>query len=109
MRAFIFTHNPILQSEYVYDILNKTTSVETWVAPFSYSAILISKLTVSELSAVLHSHFGDAWFILVEANKDNVNGWLPNDFWEYILDPYTVWARQFQKSSIPNLSQLQTK
>jgi len=94
MRSYLLTHSAMLAPESVHQILNQTQSIETWLSPFPYAAVLISRLTISELSAVMHSHFGDTWFILVETSKDNVNGWLPQQFWDYLIDPQTAWSQQ---------------
>lgn len=102
MKAFLFNFNPIPSVEYIHYTLNNTSSVETWVAPLQNSAILISKLTVHELAAVLHSHFRETWFVLIEANSENTNGWLPNDFWEYLFEPNTVWSKKLVHSFLPN-------
>ena len=105
MKAFVLTYSAVLDYVRVQNVLNTTRSVETWLSPFPFSAIVVSKLTVSELSAVLHSHFGDAWFIVVEANQHNSNGWLSKEFWDYIADPHGVWSRgilsQLTSPSVP--------
>lgn len=94
MKAFILTYSSMLDIGYVHNVLNSSQSVETWISPFPYSAIVISKLTVSELSAVLHSHFGENWFIVIEASQHNSNGWLTKEFWDYIAEPQTAVARK---------------
>jgi hypothetical protein len=87
VKAFLFAHSSATPPESVYEILNSTRAVSTWASPFPYSAILLSNLSVSELSAVLQTHLYGIWFILIEATSENCNGWLPAQFWEYINDP----------------------
>ena len=95
MRAYLFSWNTLVPQEFVASVLNGSTAVETWVSPIPTSAIVISKLNVSELAAVLRVHFGEIWFILVEATPQNSNGWLPAQFWEYIGNPSSVCYQNF--------------
>jgi hypothetical protein len=90
MKAYIFSWNSVVTREFIASLLSATGAVETWVSPLPASAIVISKLSVSELAAVLRVHMGDIWFILVEATPQNSNGWLPPQFWEYITQPDSV-------------------
>lgn len=94
MNAYLFTYNTIVPQQTVQNILNHTSAVETWVAPITSSAIVLSKLSVAELAAVLHTHLGDTWFLLVQATPHNSNGWLPENFWEYISNPDATWSKQ---------------
>ena len=87
MRAFVLNFSALLNQTQVHSVLNASAAVETWATPFPFSAIVVSRLTVLELGAVLHSHFGEALFILVEATKFNTGGWLPIEFWNVINDP----------------------
>ena len=93
MRAFALSHNIVIPPEDVYDILNATSAVVTWVSPYPYLDIVLSNLTVAELSAVLQTHFAGIWFLLVEATPINSDGWLPGQFWEYINDPGKAWSK----------------
>jgi hypothetical protein len=103
MRAYLLTHGATLEQEKVHGILNSTRAIETWLSPFPYAAVLVSKLTLGELTAVIRSHFGDHWFIVVETNRDNVNGWLPKQFWDYLIDPQTTWSQQLFAQYLKNL------
>jgi len=94
MKAFIFVHNNVLTPEYVYGILNNTRAVQTWVSPFSSTFIIVSNLSIHELTAVLNTHLSGIWFVLVEANKENTNGWLPGEFWEYLIHPQATWTKK---------------
>jgi hypothetical protein len=98
----------VLTPDDVYEILNNTAAVVTWVSPYPYLFIALSNLTVAELSAVLQTHFAGIWFILVEATPHNSNGWLPSQFWEYINDPGKAWSStiladllKLSRSSLP--------
>ena len=94
MNAYLFSYNSIIPQNTVQEILNQTSAVETWVAPISSSAIVLSRLSVAELAAVLHTHLGETWFLLIEATPQNSNGWLPANFWEYISNPDATWSKQ---------------
>lgn len=87
MKAFLFAHSSAKAPEAVYEVLNGTRAVSTWVSPFPYAAILLSNLSVFELSAVLQIHFLNTWFVVIEATPENCNGWLPPQFWAYINNP----------------------
>lgn len=90
MKVFIFSCNNVFLNEYMSFILNDTKAIEAWVSPITNTAIIISQLSVSDLSAVLHGRLGETWFILVEASPSNTNGWLPGNFWEYISNPHSI-------------------
>ena len=101
MRTFLLTFSALLNQTQVHSVLSTSAAVETWITPFPFSAIVVSRLTVLELGAVLHSHFDDALFILVEANRFNTGGWLPLEFWNVINDPQGAWSKK--AFSLPNL------
>lgn len=87
MNSFLLTHSNTTPAPLAYAILNNTRAVITWVSPFPYVAIVVSSLTLNELTAVLRTHFGNTWFLLIEATRENTNGLLPGDFWQYINNP----------------------
>ncbi len=87
MKAFILSHSHMTSPEAMYQILDKTQAVSTWVTPYRHMVIVLSNLSITELAAVLRTHMPDTWFTLVEAKPDNCDGWLPRQFWEYINDP----------------------
>lgn len=90
MKAFLLSFSPALLVNHVHTVLNGSNSVETWLSPFPFSAIIVSRLTTSELAAVFHSHFGNNLFIVTEATSQNTSGWLHAEFWEYINNPENV-------------------
>jgi hypothetical protein len=94
MRSYILNFSALLPHSFVYTILNNSNSVENWVSPLPNCVIVASKLTCAELGAVLHSHFGENIFMLVEANSFNTTGWLPKEFWDFIGNPQTSWSKQ---------------
>jgi hypothetical protein len=95
MNAYIFSWNNVYSPEYVSYLLNDTQAIETWVSPISGTAILVSKLSVIDLSSVLHGRLGEAWFVLVEATPYNSSGWLPANFWTYINNPQSMVQRNY--------------
>lgn len=106
MRAFLLTYSNVLPPDFVHQVLNNTGAIQTWLSPFPYSAIVLSDLTVGELSAVLRTHFSGAWFLTVEINQENSNGWMAPQFWECINDPEGTWSKRFfaQLASTPGPS-----
>ena len=107
MKAFLLSFSSLLDVNYVHTVLNNSNSVETWLSPFPFSVIIVSRLTTSELGAVLQSHFGGNLFVVVEATPQNTSGWLPPEFWDYINNPQHVWRRNiFNFSAINNQSAL---
>ena len=104
MKAYLLNFSNLIDHNYVLSVLNNSNSIENWLSPFPYSAIVVSRLTCLELGAVLHSHFADHLFILVEATTTNTAGWLPSNFWEFINNPQASWAKQvFPQIARPNL------
>ena len=94
MKSYLFTYGQACTQAQVHDVLNDTEGVQTWVAPFPYSAILISMLNVHDLSAILRNRLPDVWFMVTEVDHQAVNGWLPGDFWEYVNAPQKVGSQQ---------------
>ena len=93
MKPYLLTYTQPGTPAHVQYVLSDTQAVETWVAPFPYAAILISKLDVQDLAAVLRDRLPDIWFMVTELKSDAVQGWLPGDLWEYVNDPQHVWSR----------------
>lgn len=104
MKAYLLTYGQMGIPTHIHGILNDTKAIETWVAPFMYAAVLISKLDVHDLSAVLRPRIPDVWFVVTELNAGAVQGWLPADFWEYVNNPEQVVSRnlfaELAKSSV---------
>lgn len=87
MNAYLLTYSQACTPTHVHQLLNDTPAVETWVTPFPYAAILISKLNVNDLAAVLRNRIPGVWFMVMELNRHSVQGWLPGNLWEYVNDP----------------------
>ena len=103
MKTYLLTYSQACTPAYVQHFLSDTQAVETWVAPFPYTAILLSKLDVQDLAAVLRDRIPGVWFMVTELRGDSVQGWLPGNLWEYVNDPEQAWSRQFF-SGLGNLS-----
>lgn len=93
MKAYLLTYSQTGIPTHIHRILDDTKAIETWVAPFMYAAILISKLDVHDLSGVLRPRIPDVWFVVTELNASAVQGWLPADFWEYVNNPEQAVSR----------------
>jgi len=102
VKAYLLSFSALINANHVYAVLNNSNAVDTWVSPFPFSAILVSRLTTSELAAVLHSHFGEALFMIVEATSWNSSGWLPPEFWEYVNNPQGAWSKNVFKLPAPS-------
>ena len=104
MKACLLTYSQMGIPTHVHRILSDTKAIETWVAPFMYAAVLISKLDVHDLAAMLRPRIPDVWFVVTELNAGAVQGWLPADFWEYVNNPEQVVSRnlfaELAKSSV---------
>ncbi len=94
MKAYLLTYSQACAPTHVQDLLNDTQAVETWVAPFPYAAILVSKRNVHDLAAVLRDRLPGVWFMVTELNSHAVQGWLPGNLWEYVNDPQQAWSRK---------------
>ena len=101
MNAYWLSCNIALSFDFVTGVLDGSKAIDTWVSPYPCSAILLSRLSLNELTAVLHTHFGQAWFILIELNAQNSNGWLPGEFWEQITDPQAAWSKKIFGNLLP--------
>ena len=98
MKSYLFTYSQLCTQEWAHTVLNDTEGVQTWVAPFPYSAILVSKLNTQALSAILRERLPNVWFVVAEMNGQSADGWLPGDLWEYVNDPQKAWSRQLFRS-----------
>ena len=100
MKSYLFTFSQPCTQTQAQAVLNDTEGVQTWVAPFPYSAILVSKLNTQDLSAILHDRLpNDVWFMVTEMDPQAVDGWLPGNLWEYVNDPHQAWSRQLFRTS----------
>ena len=84
MKPFFFAYSDLCSDASAQAILDEITAVDTWVRPFPHTAILLSDLTLRDLSAVLHSRLGDTWFLLSELSQEIADGWLPKNLWGYV-------------------------
>lgn len=100
MKSYLFTYSQVCTQAQVHDILNTTAAVETWVAPFPYSAILVSKLNTQDLCAVFRARLPGVWFMVAEMNNQVVDGWLPGDIWEYVNNPLKAWSQKLIESIV---------
>lgn len=94
MKSYLLTYSQAITPAQVQHMLNETGAVETWVAPFPYAAILVSKLNVHDIAAILHNRLPGVWFMVTELDAAAVQGWLPKDLWEYVNDPQGAWSRK---------------
>ena len=94
MKSYLLTYSQAITPAQVQHMLNETGAVETWVAPFPYAAILVSKLNVHDIAAILHNRLPGVWFMVTELDAAAVQGWLPKDLWEYVNDPQAAWSRK---------------
>ena len=93
MKPYLLTYSQACTPTNVHQLLNDTRAVETWVTPFPYAAILISKLNVDDLAAVLRGRIPGIWFMVTELNPHSVQGWLPGNLWEYVNNPQQAWSK----------------
>lgn len=101
MKSYLLSYSQACTPEQVQYVLDDTRAVETWVAPFPYAAILVSKLDVGDLSAVIRERIPGAWFMVTELNGGGVQGWLPGNLWEYVNDPQKAWSRKLFSGMVP--------
>ena len=94
MKSYLFTYGQACTQAYAHAILDATQAIDTWVAPFPYAAILVSRLDVQDLASVLRGRLPDVWFMVTEVNPQSVNGWLPADLWLYVNNPYEAWSKK---------------
>ena len=94
MKAHLLVYSQACAPRQVQRLLNDTEVVETWVTPFPYAAILVSRLDVNDLAAVLRGRLPGVWFMVTELRSDAVQGWLPKELWEYVNSPSQAWSRQ---------------
>ena len=110
MKAYLFAYSQACSQAQVHAFLNNTQAVKTWVAPFPYSAILVSDLNTQDLSAILQRRLQGAWFIVTEMNRQMVDGWLPENLWAYVNEPEQAWSRKlFEQLPPPKTPPPQTK
>ncbi|MCY4305332.1 MAG: hypothetical protein OXC62_11255 [Aestuariivita sp.] len=94
MKSYFFAHSHACPPEYAHRILNDTAAIETWVSPFPYSAIIVSKLNPHKLAAVLRQRLPNIWLLVTEMNSQDVDGWLPGNLWEFVQNPAQATSQQ---------------
>ena len=101
MKSYLLSHSGACAPEHVQQVLNETQAVETWITPFPYAAILISRLDVRDLAAVIRERLPGVWLMVTELNGGSVQGWLPADLWEYVNDPLKARSRKLFSGVAP--------
>ena len=101
MKSYLFTYSQACTQAQAHAVLNDTEGVQTWVAPFPYSAILVSRLNTQDLSAILRDRLPNVWFMITEMDQQTVNGWLPGNLWDYVNAPQEAWSRQLFRAIAP--------
>ncbi len=107
MKPYLFAYSQACPQAHAHAVLNDSQGVDTWVAPFPYAAILVSRLNTQDLSAILRDRLPGVWFMVTELDPKSVNGWLPGNLWEYVNDPQKAWTRNLLKglsSTRPDLT-----
>lgn len=84
MNPYLFTYSGLCSDESAQEILDGTNAIITWVRPFPHAAIVLSELSLVDLSAVLHRHLGETWFLVSSLGVNAADGWLPKDLWSYV-------------------------
>ena len=74
MKSYLLNHSEACTPEYVQRVLNDIRAAETWMTPFPYAAILISRLDVRDLAAVIRERLPGVWFMVTELNGGSVRG-----------------------------------
>ena len=98
MKSYLFTYSQPCTQAQAHEALNDTEGVQTWVAPFPYSAILVSTLDTQDLCSILRNQLPNVWFMVSEMDPQNVDGWLPRELWSYVTDLQKAWSRQLLKN-----------
>ena len=101
MNSYLFVYSQACMPTQVQLVLNGTQAVDTWVAPFPYAAILLSELSVRDLGAVLHDRLPGVWFMVTEMHGHTVQGWLPQNLWEYVNAPHQAKYRKLVEALVP--------
>lgn len=94
MKSYLFTYSQACTQTQAHAILDATQAIDTWIAPFPYAAILVSRLDVQDLTNVLAGLLPDVWFMVTEVNRQSTNGWLPGELWLYVNEPSEAWTKK---------------
>ena len=101
MKSYLLSHSGACTPEHVQRVVNDIRAVETWMTPFPYAAILISRLDVRDLAAVIRERLPGVWFMVTELNGRSVQGWLPAELWDYVNDPLKARSRKLLSGAAP--------
>lgn len=101
MKSYLLSHSETCTPEHVQRVFNDIRAVETWITPFPYAAILISRLDVRDLAAVIRERLPGVWLMVTELNGRSVQGWLPADLWDYVNDPLKARSRKLFSGVAP--------
>ena len=101
MKSYLLSHSEACTPEQVQRVLNDIQAVETWMTPFPYAAILISRRDLRDLAAVIRERLPGVWFMVTELNGRSVQGWLPAELWDYVNDPLKARSRKLFSGVAP--------
>lgn len=102
MKSYLFAYSQACPPEQAHAVLNATNAVHFWIAPFPYSAIVISHLDSPDLAAVLRQRLPNIWILVTEMSTYSTNGWLPQNLWEYVGNPSQAITQQLYPPTPPN-------
>ncbi len=91
VKAYLFCHSNLCPEKQAQAILSEIDAIATWVQPFPHAVLVVSDLSVHDLTRVLGERLDETWFLLTELNGATVNGLLPGKLWRLVNDPDVPW------------------
>jgi len=86
--AFMFPGPPLGSRKTVQDFFSsRPLDFANWISNFEGTVLVVSPRTLRELREIFHTQF-PAWFFMIsEVKKDEIDGWMPANIWDFIQNP----------------------
>ncbi|OGK11402.1 hypothetical protein A2954_06575 [Candidatus Roizmanbacteria bacterium RIFCSPLOWO2_01_FULL_37_12] len=88
-KGYIFVFDRSLRSDYtkLHKAIKDNRNILNWWHYLTSGYILISTESASELTNFMRENLpSDTYFIIMEINHNNYNGWLPQEAWDWIRE-----------------------
>lgn len=85
MSAYLFVFDRDFLTDYnnLHNKIKSDIYISNWWHYLNSAYILISPYDASQLTNSIRSYFPNR-FLLIKITKNNYNGWLPKDAWDWI-------------------------
>ena len=77
----------IVDRQFVLDFLDNRPEVLNWFALFPGTVLVVTRSDLAALTGIIHVSYPWLHFLLAEIKSDQINGWINERVWDFILSP----------------------